>query len=105
MAKAPEKAPEKPAVRSPAPPIIGAASAPFIYFDGVGGFGLSKGNVQLELAARVVVPDSRGKPEVGLVITAHLRCTRDAALSLQQAIGKALLLGTPAMTGPDNKAI
>jgi hypothetical protein len=69
--------------------------APFVYFDGVLTYGMIAGVVQLELAANIVLPASRGT-RTDLVITAHLRCSPGAALSLRDTINRML-----EMTGID----
>jgi hypothetical protein len=85
---------EKPAV----PPVsritpLGTENAPFIYFDGSTAFGTNFGAVQIELAANVLTPDGKGGVKTEVVMTAHLRCSPNAAADLRQAIDKMLLLG------------
>jgi hypothetical protein len=72
---------------------LGAEIAPFIYFDGVVAMGMNFGAVQIELAANVLVPAPDGGAPAQVVISAHLRCSPNAAADLRQAIDKALLLG------------
>ena len=69
--------------------------APFVYFDGVLTYGMIAGVVQLELAANIVLPESTGT-RTDVVITAHLRCSPGAALSLRDTINRVL-----EMTGID----
>src|SRR5262245_53293354 len=69
-----------------------AESAPFIYFDGVLTAGVHQGNVRLELGASTVIPTGDGQAKTLQVITAHLRCSPSAAVTLRDAIDKALLL-------------
>jgi hypothetical protein len=84
-------------VDAPPPPSFKNTDAsPFIYFDFAPTFGVLGGAVQIELAARVLVP---GRTEVGVefVATAHLRCSPAAALDLRNALDQALdmLQGPP----------
>ena len=65
--------------------------APFIYFDGVVTYGFNAGAIQLELAANTLMPDGAAV-RTDVVITAHLRCSRGAAMSLRNAIDKALAM-------------
>jgi hypothetical protein len=83
---------------------LGAETAPFIYFDGVMTFGMNKGAVQIELAANVINPTSDGGTRNDVVVTAHIRCSPAAAMDLQQAIGKAILMGMPVEPTPEGKA-
>jgi hypothetical protein len=66
-----------------------AEQAPFIYFDGVASYGVSSGAIQIELAADVIIPGELDA-KTDVVMTAHLRCTPAAAISLQQALNKIL---------------
>lgn len=74
--------------------------APFVYFDGVAACGTNAGNVHIELAANTVVPDGRGGTRFDIVITAHLRGSKAAALALRNAIDRAL--AAPASKSPLN---
>jgi hypothetical protein len=65
---------------------------PFVYFDGVVAHGVNHGMIQLELAAKVVVPDGKGGVTTEVVVTAHVRCSPDAAANLKEAIDHALLI-------------
>jgi hypothetical protein len=75
----------------PAPMLKNAASAPVIYFDNVpamGGFG---GNVEIELAGRLLMPGRDGvSVTIDMGCVAHLRCSRDAAAMLRDSITKVL---------------
>ena len=68
-----------------------AEQAPFIYFDGVLCFGQHQGTIQIELGANVPVPAGTGV-RVNVLQTAHIRCSLLAALSLRDALNKALAL-------------
>jgi hypothetical protein len=74
------------------PTALGAENAPFIYFDGVSTVGVNFGAIQLELAANVVVPDPNGPTgtRTDVVMTAHVRCSPNAAAELKQNIEKVL---------------
>jgi hypothetical protein len=67
---------------------------PFVYFDGVVSHGANHGVIQLELAAKIVVPDPTEKTgaRTQVVVTAHVRCSPDAAADLKRAIDSALSL-------------
>ena len=81
---------ELPAVPAP-PTIAGNERAPFIYCDGVSAYGSQHGAIQIELAARTMLPLPDGvtvKNE--FIVTPHLRCSPAAALALKDAIEKAL---------------
>jgi len=66
---------------------------PFVYFDGVVSHGANHGVIQLELAAKIVVhPTEKTGARTHVVVTAHVRCSPDAAADLKRAIDSALLL-------------
>jgi hypothetical protein len=71
--------------------IVGNEQAPFIYCDGVSAYGTQNGTIQIELAARTMLPaaDSRNVTNE-FVATAHLRCSPAAAAAMKDAIEKAL---------------
>jgi hypothetical protein len=71
---------------------LASEHAPFVYFDGVVTHGVNHGVIQLELAAKIVVPDGKGGATTEVVVTAHVRCSPDAATVLKQAIDHALLI-------------
>ena len=81
---------------------LASEQAPFVYFDGVVGLGTNHGAVQLELAARTVVPNGEGGVESKIVVTCHIRCSLHAAASLRDAIDKVLSLAkrTPGKDDP-----
>jgi len=70
------------------------SNVPFVYFDGVVSHGANHGVIQLELAAKIVVPDPTEKTgaRTRVVVTAHVRCSPDAAADLKRAIDSALSL-------------
>jgi hypothetical protein len=65
-------------------------TAPFIYFDTTGAYGVTGGAVQIELVARILVPLVDGGVSVELLTTGRLRCTPAGARHLQESIQKAL---------------
>jgi hypothetical protein len=72
--------------------IAGNESAPFLYFDGVSAFGMQNGAIQIELAARTIVPIPDGGTRNEFVATAHLRCSPAAATALKEALDGALAM-------------
>lgn len=78
---------------APAPALKNASAAPIIYFDGVPAIGAWCGNIELELAVRLLMPHRDGN---GIVIdmgcVAHLRCSASAAMILRDSLAKALEL-------------
>jgi hypothetical protein len=62
---------------------LASEQAPFVYFDGVVGLGTNHRAVQLELAARTVVPNGEGGVESKIVVACHIRCSLHAAASLR----------------------
>lgn len=75
-----------------APVLRNAGTAPFIYFDGVPAYGVGVGgNLELELAARVLVPKSDGENVIAeMCCTAHLRCSVASAMALIDALSRAI---------------
>ena len=73
----------------------GSENAPFIYFDGAVTYRVLHGAIQIQLAARTIIPAPEGMTGEAHVITAHLRCSPNAALSLKAAIDNAFLLLAP----------
>jgi hypothetical protein len=75
----------------PNPPLLkSAAVAPFIYFDGAPAYGCANGIVEIELAARVLMPKNDGTAATDLVCVSHLRCSAAAASNLREALDKAI---------------
>jgi hypothetical protein len=72
------------------PPLHSPDTAPFIYFDVAPTLGTMAGAIQIELAARTLVPSEGGKVRAEYVVTGRLRCSPAAAAALRQAIDKAL---------------
>lgn len=81
--------PAKPSSNA-APVLKNTAAAPIIYFDNVPVYGASAGDIQVELAARMLAPKADGDVAVDLACTAHLRCSPQATASLIDALSKAI---------------
>jgi hypothetical protein len=76
--------------------VTGAVQAPFIYFDGVAALGVQAGSIQIEVAARTILPAADGGVSTEFVVTGHLRCGLAAALALREAIERSLAMFTQA---------
>jgi hypothetical protein len=65
---------------------------PFVYFDGASCHGTINGTIQIEVIARILVPNADGPGPVAFkaVPTARLRCSPAAARSLRSSIDDAL---------------
>jgi hypothetical protein len=72
------------------PPYVDGGTAEFIYFDFAPAFGVLAGAVQIELAARTLVPVPDGGVDVRILPTARLRCSPTAAGHLRDALNGAL---------------
>lgn len=68
------------------------ATAPMIYFDNVPTFGAMNGVVELDLAARVLVPQDNGGPKNELACVGHLRCSILSVALLRDVIDQALAM-------------
>ena len=82
----------KPPSSAPAPlPLLkNAGAAPLVYFDTVPVFGNFAGNIEIELAARMLMPKPDGSVLADMACTAHLRCSPNAAQMLIEALTKTL---------------
>ena len=74
----------------PAPLLKNAATAPVVYFDGVPVYGCFAGNIEIELANRLLMPKPDGTVGTDMGCAAHLRCSPTAAAQLVDALTKAL---------------
>jgi hypothetical protein len=72
------------------PLLRNAATAPMVYFDNAPVFGSFSGNIEIELAARMLMPKPDGTVTADMGCTAHLRCSPQAATILIEALQKAL---------------
>jgi hypothetical protein len=66
------------------------AGAPLVYFDIIGAYGTMHGAIEVELAARILVPKPDGSTEVKFLSSARLRCSAHAASNLRNALDAAL---------------
>lgn len=76
------------------PLLKNAAAAPLIYFDNVPVYGAFSGNIEIELAGRMLMPRADGAVVAEMACTAHLRCSPNAAVILIEALTKALEMHT-----------
>jgi hypothetical protein len=92
-----------------APLLKNAALAPFIVFDNVPVYGSLAGNVEVELAARMLMPKPDGGVGTDMGCTAHLRCSVQAATLLREALDKAIAMATrkpkPAPAADDDEQV
>jgi hypothetical protein len=65
-------------------------TAPIISFDMAPAHGIMGGQVQIELACRILNAQSDGSVEIKFITSGRLRCSPVAALSLRDAIDAAL---------------
>lgn len=65
-------------------------NAPMVYFDQAPLLGVMHDIIEVDLSARVLSQDAQGKVISDLVCVAHLRCGAQAAVSLRDALTKAL---------------
>lgn len=75
---------------APLPVLKNTALAPIVYFDTAPACGCLNGNIEIELAARVLVPNPSGGISSDMVCVAHLRCSQESAMMLMDMINKAL---------------
>lgn len=92
---------------APKPPVsaisaIGSVGAPIVFFDDASAVGHSDGVVKVTLECSRIYPDLGEGIIVERVATAHLRMGVNAAISLRDAIDKALLLMQPTQNAQKN---
>jgi hypothetical protein len=80
----------KPPAPGAAPLLKNAGTSPLVYFDKVPVFGTYAGNLEIELAARMLMPKPDGGVVADMCCTGHLRCSPQAAIELIDALQKAL---------------
>jgi hypothetical protein len=85
---------------APVPPYEDSSTAPFVYFDLVPTHGIMNGAIQIELAARVLLPKDGGGVLVKFVACGRLRCSPVAAGHLRDAIVGALKMLEQPQEGP-----
>lgn len=78
-----------------APLLKNAALASVVYFDSVPVYGAMAGNIEIELASRMLMPKADGGVGIDMTCTAHLRCPILAAVALRDALDKALSMAMP----------
>ena len=84
----------------PLPLLKNVGAAPIVYFDGVPVYGTYAGTIELELAARMLMPKPDGSVSVDIACTAHLRCSPGAAIQLIGALQKALEMHQSSLEKP-----
>jgi hypothetical protein len=78
------------------------AAAPVVFFDNVPVYGTFAGNLEIELAARMLMPKADGGVSVDLACTAHLRCSVQAAMVLREALDKGIAMHMKQMERPSD---
>jgi hypothetical protein len=96
MADNPDTRPGEVAVVNP---VSDTPHAPFIFYEGAPAFGHTNGVINLTLSASRTCVGPDGAVKNDLVVVAYLRGNLQAALSLREAIDKALLLSAPTTQG------
>lgn len=86
------------------PVIKGALAAPILYFDAAPTLGVANAIIEVDLSARFLNLYKDGKVVGDSVCIAHLRCGIDAAVSLRQALDKALKIAGYEGHGPKTPA-
>ena len=77
---------------SPLPLLKNAGAAPLVFFDSVPVYGNFAGNVEIELAARMLLPKPDGSVMIDMACTGHLRCSIPAAKMLAEALTNAVAM-------------
>jgi hypothetical protein len=67
-----------------------AATAPLIYFDSAPVRGSFNGNIEVEVAARYLMPKPDGSVTAEMVCVAHLRCSPQSAAFLIESLQHAI---------------
>jgi hypothetical protein len=98
MADNPETRPHEGAII----PVSDVPHAPFIFYEGAAALGFTNGVVNLTLSANRTLIGADGATVNDQVVTAYLRGNILAAISLRDAIDKALLLAAPTQEGKAN---
>jgi len=84
--------PQQPQAKAPTSVIKNAAAAPVVFFDNAPTYGNFQGIIEVELAARLLVPRTDNQVAVELAAVAHLRSSPQAAMALRDALDKALAM-------------
>lgn len=77
---------------------------PVVYFDHAPGLSHMNGIIGITLTVTGHVPNETGDMDLIASIVAHLKCNIPAAISLRDALNKALLLAQPAAQGSQGQA-
>jgi len=77
---------------------VGGLEAPVLYFDDVTNFGCNNGVVNATLVAAVHLPQTDGKIGVTFRVQCLLRTSIPGAVSMREAMKKAILLAMPPAT-------
>jgi hypothetical protein len=80
-------------------PVNDIPHAPFIFYEAAPAFGYTNGVINLTLSANRTCVGPDGAAMNDLVVVAYLRGNIHAAVSLREAINKALLLAAPTTQG------
>ena len=83
-------------------PLSDTLQAPFIFYEKAPAFVFADGVINVTLSAHRTLVGKDGVVTTEQVVVAYLRGTVPAALSLRQAIDKALLLAAPTQEGKAN---
>lgn len=81
---------KSPSPASSVPMMKNAATAPLIYFDSAPVRGSFKANIEIELAARYLMPKPDGSVTAEMVCVAHLRCSPQSAAHLIDSLQNAV---------------
>lgn len=77
---------------APLPLLKNAGAAPLVYFDSVPVHGTFCGHIEVEIAARMLMPKPDGSVIVDMACTAHLRCSPQAARMMIETLTNALAM-------------
>ncbi len=80
----------EPAENNELPVYENVDTAPIVYFDMAPAHGVMSGQVQIELACRILNALPDGNVEIKFITSGRLRCSATAALNLRNAIDAAL---------------
>ena len=81
--------------------IIGAATAPVIFADGVAAVGVLSGVAEIELATRALTPLADGSTRSDMLIVGHLRVSASGLAGLKDAIQKIEMMLAPTDAKPN----
>lgn len=77
---------------APLPLLKNAGAAPLVFFDNVPVYGSFSGNIEIEVAARMLMPKPDGTVMADMACTGHLRCSPNAAKVLAEALMSAVAM-------------